>query len=176
MSLAVNCVSTPSEFRYAKSRTLGKGTNTVGERSSSRSRMLTRSIFSNSDCPGAQRFRRLWADGRPSGSNPLHLSRGTARRPASGPFQVARLATNLPLFPRRLPLPALVTVRSVRVRLSRTIQGPKSQPESCFGRMCLSPEKRPTRPHGFQVFKVPSTTIRSYRGKSTQVLSCAQAQ
>jgi hypothetical protein len=33
-------------------------------------------------------------------------------------------------------------IRSVRPRLSRTIQGPKSQPESCFGRMCLSPEKR----------------------------------
>lgn len=49
------------------------------------------------------------------------------------------MATNLPLFPRRLQLPVLVTVRSVCVRLSRTIQGPKSQPESCFGRMCLSP-------------------------------------
>ena len=52
------------------------------------------------------------------------------------------MATNLPLFPRRLQFPFLVTVRSVRVRQSRTIQGPKSQPESCFGRMCLSPEKR----------------------------------
>ena len=50
------------------------------------------------------------------------------------------MATNLPLFPRRLQFPFLVTVRSVRVRLSRTIQGPKSQPESCFGRMCLNPE------------------------------------
>src|SRR5208283_4436404 len=38
---AVSCVSTPSEFRCATSRTLGKGTNTVRERSSSRSRMLT---------------------------------------------------------------------------------------------------------------------------------------
>jgi hypothetical protein len=95
--------------------------------------------------------RRFWAVGRPSGRSPLHLSRGTARRPASGLFQAVRLATNLPLFPRRLQLPVLVTVRSVRVRLSRTIQGPKSQPESCFGRMCLTPEKRRTRPHGFQV-------------------------
>ena len=84
-------------------------------------------------------------DCRPSGSNPLHLSRGTAWRPASGLFQPARMATNLPLFPCRLQLPVLVTVRSVCVRLSRTIQGPKSQPESCFGRMCLSPEKQRAR-------------------------------
>ena len=75
----------------------------------------------------------------------LHLSRGTARRRASGLFQAARLATNLPLFPRRLRLPVLVNVRSVRPRLSFTIQGPKSQPESCFGRMCLSPEKQRNR-------------------------------
>jgi len=73
----------------------------------------------------------------PSGSNPLNLSRGTARRPASGLFQVARLATNLPLFPRRLQLPVLVNVRSVRPRLSRAIQGPKSQPKSRFGGKCL---------------------------------------
>jgi hypothetical protein len=77
-------------------------------------------------------------------SNPLHLSRGTARRPASGLFQAARLAANLPLFPRRLQLPVLVKVRSVRPRLSRTIQGPKSQPVSFFGRMCLSPENSVT--------------------------------
>ena len=53
------------------------------------------------------------------------------------------LATNLPLFLRRLQLPILVTVISVRLRLSRTIQGLKSQPKSCFGRMCLTPEKLP---------------------------------
>jgi len=54
---------------------------------------------------------------RPSGSNPLHLSRGTASKPESGLFQAARLATNLPLFPRHLQLPVLVTVRSVRLRI-----------------------------------------------------------
>jgi len=69
-------------------------------------------------------------------------------------FLAARLATNLPLFPRRLQVLVLVTVRSARVRLSRTIQGPKSQPESCFGRMCLSPEKRCTHQYGFQVSRV----------------------
>ena len=63
-------------------------------------------------------------------------------RPASGLFQAVRLATNLPLFPRRLQLPVLVNVRSVRPRLSRTIQGPKSEPESYFGWMCLSPGKQ----------------------------------
>jgi hypothetical protein len=54
--------------------------------------------------------------------------------------------TNLPLFSLLLQLPVLVNIRAVRPRLSRTIQGPKSQPESCFGRMCLSPEKRGYRP------------------------------
>ena len=66
---------------------------------------------------------RFWLNRRPSGSNPLHLSRGTARRPASGLFRAARLATNLPLFTRRLQLPVLVNVRSVRPRLCSTIQG-----------------------------------------------------
>jgi hypothetical protein len=61
-----------------------------------------------------------------------------------GFFRAARLATNLPLFPRRLQLPVLVNIKSVRPRLSRTIQGPKSQPESYFG--CLSPEKQRNRP------------------------------
>ncbi len=85
------------------------------------------------------------------------ICRGTARRPASGLFQAARLATHLPLFPRRLQLPVLVTVRSVRLRLSRTIQGPKSQPESCFGRMCLTPEKQRSRQCVKHYFISPST-------------------
>jgi hypothetical protein len=51
------------------------------------------------------------------------VSRGTARRPASGLFRAARLVTNLPLFTRRPQLPVLVNVRSVGPRLCSTIQG-----------------------------------------------------
>ena len=91
---------------------------------------------------------------------------GTARRPASGLFQAVRLATNLPLFLRCLQLPVLVTARSVRVRLSRTIQGPKSQPESCFGRLCLSPEN-PKSEKWRLVPKLPARTNRELMQEST---------
>lgn len=47
---------------------------------------------------------------RPSGSNPLHPSRGTARGTSVLAFLRGRLATNLPLLARRLQLPIPVGV------------------------------------------------------------------
>src|SRR6266851_1409736 len=80
MSPPVSCVSTLSEFRYAKSRTLGNETNTVGERSSFRSHIHAKGPANsapvaspnrtcrNSQSAGAQQVQQLLVNGRQSGS------------------------------------------------------------------------------------------------------------